>query len=88
MVREFDLDLIGLNRELNDCTSAGPIDTDAAEEYIKSSYPDNEGRFFNCILHTTLYNHKSLTCHTCSFKDDCKEMLKATARRVYIKRGY
>ncbi len=86
IIREFDVDLQLLNSELNITESI--VNISSTEESVKSSVPDDEARFFHCLMHTSLYNHRSLVCCLCSHQEDCKQYLKVTANSVYIKRGY
>lgn len=64
-------------------TSLRPI-----EEKFKSEYHNKKRGLLWCIANTTLYHHKSSKCVTCSFKKECKEILKNEYPKIYIKRGY
>jgi len=44
--------------------------------------------FYNCLLATTLYNHKSPLCMKCPKIKECKEELKLQYPKIYKKRGY
>jgi hypothetical protein len=55
------------------------------EEYQKSLYHNTEKGFFNCIENTSLYSKCSL-CFTCSYRLDCKTLLKKNYPLLYKKR--
>lgn len=47
-----------------------------------------DGQLYNCSLHTTMYNHRSVICLTCDNKILCKKMLREKFPRLYKSRGY
>lgn len=60
----------------------------SVEEHFKREYHNTKRGFAWCIANTTLYNHKSSFCVRCTFKNDCKRVLKEQYPKVYVKRGY
>lgn len=68
-----------------------PIDNCAinqAEEREKQRFHQQEKGLAHCIDSTTLYNHKSVLCMRCPFKNTCKSLLKETYFAIYMDRGY
>lgn len=62
---------------------------DPAEELEKSRFKNNdEAKFYNCLHHTTLYNHESTACAGCFLKRICKRTLKSSNLKLYKDRGY
>lgn len=55
--------------------------------YKKRNYNTDKG-LNNCLIFTTLYNHKDLLCLSCLYKGDCKKLLKENFPRLYEERGY
>lgn len=58
------------------------------EEKFKSDFHNSKRGFLWCIANTTLYFHKSSNCVTCTYKVECKKLLKQEYPKIYIKRGY
>lgn len=83
---EYDVNLDQLKQQL---IEEQIIDDglDVAEEIEKRRFND-EARLYNCMMHTTLYNHKSKTCISCLHKTHCKIVLKVQLPTVYKNRGY
>lgn len=86
---ENNVDLNSLRQQLyelehKELTSQG---LDTAEELEKLRF-DGEARLYNCLQHTTLYNHRSLHCLGCTNRTICKGLLRTTAPQVYRRRGY
>lgn len=59
-----------------------------SEEIAKQLFFNTDRGFLYCIERTTLYTHKSKNCLTCSFKDDCKKLLKLNYPNIHKARGY
>ena len=59
-----------------------------AEELFKSEYHNTNRGLAWCIANTSLFFHKSGLCTTCSFKENCKEILRTEYPNVYKLRGY
>lgn len=80
---------IDLDRLRNDLFESGVIlrKLDPAEEREKSRL-GGEGQLYNCLLHTTLYNHRSIICLTCENKILCKKLLAQKYPRLSRERGY
>ena len=58
------------------------------EEFEKSMFYNSAKGFINCTLNTTMYNHKSIKCVTCKYKEKCQVQLKEQLPSVYSLRGY
>ncbi len=58
------------------------------EENEKERFHNTVKGHYNCIINTTLYNHKSLNCLNCSKRTDCKKLLKSEFPKIFKKRGY
>ncbi len=85
-LKEYGINIDQLKQDLHEDQSEA-IGLDPVEELEKKRFT-GEAVLFNCLLHTTLYNHKSLICLQCPYKKDCKDMLKKTHPRIYKNRGY
>lgn len=81
---ECDIDTNALRQELNEDESEY---NNHSEELEKRRFT-GEGRLHNCIINTTLYNHRSKICIMCTQKVDCKQILKKINLQLYKKRGY
>lgn len=44
--------------------------------------------FWNCLINTTLYNHKSIHCMECNKSSKCKDLLEKKHPLIFKKRGY
>lgn len=64
------------------------VDLDETEESFKKKFHNTEDGFGECLETTTLYNHKSMLCMTCNFKEECKKVLKSDYGKIYVLRGY
>lgn len=60
---------------------------DPSEENEKMRFT-GEARLWNCLTHTTLYNHRSINCIGCENKIPCKIILSKHYPRTFKKRGY
>jgi hypothetical protein len=58
------------------------------QKSIKKRHFNTERGFNNCLVFTTLYNHRDLICLNCIYKADCKKILSKTYPKIYAKRGY
>lgn len=58
------------------------------EEHMKRAFHSTQKGFAWCVANTTLYNHKSRWCATCTFRTACKATLKENYPKIYKKRGY
>lgn len=58
------------------------------EEKFKVQFFDTKRGLIWCIANTTLFNHKSSNCIVCSYKEECKQILKEQYKKVYKARGY
>jgi hypothetical protein len=63
------------------------ISIDQIEEAEKLRF-EGQGRLYNCLLNTTMYNHRSVNCLGCEMKTTCKALLKQKFPATYKKRGY
>lgn len=85
--------LLEYNINLDDIRSALHEDgviaegLDPAEENEKLRF-HGEARLFNCLVQTTLYNHRSVNCLACENKTMCKVLLKKKFPKTFKKRGY
>lgn len=64
------------------------LNINPVEELDKERFHGTVKGFYNCLINTTLYNHKSKFCQTCPKAKDCKNELKAQYPKIYKKRGY
>ena len=85
-LKEYEINLNQLKQDLHEDQSEA-IGLDPAEELEKKRFT-GDAILFNCLLVTTLYNHKSLICLQCEHKKMCKSLLKSTYPRIYKNRGY
>jgi len=60
---------------------------DQAEELEKLRF-HGEARLYNCLMHTTLYNHRSINCIGCENRSVCKGLLAKQYPNIFKKRGY
>lgn len=67
----------GFIQSLND------VDEKERERYLNT----NKGMAW-CVMHTSLYNHKSTHCLECRYSKECKEMLILNMPNVAKLRGY
>lgn len=51
------------------------------------NYGTDKG-FNNCLMFTTLYNHRNLICFKCIYKVECKKLLEVNYPKKYEERGY
>jgi len=58
------------------------------EENEKERFHNTVKGFWNCMINTTMYNHKSSFCLSCDKSMDCKENLQKKFPKIYKKRGY
>jgi hypothetical protein len=58
------------------------------EEVEKRRFFNTYEGFNNCMEVTTLYNRKSPVCIRCSFKGECKLLLKKNYPNIYVLRGF
>lgn len=82
---EFGIDFNAIRHRLAepDLLSA----TDQAEELEKTRFK-GDAQLYHCLLHTTLYNHKSVHCIVCPTRVMCKKLLQIHSPRLYTARGY
>ncbi len=73
IVQESEFDYLSLNK---------------VEEATKGRMPDTEGRLYNCMRDTTMFNHRSPICITCHSKVTCKRILSELSPMVFKRRGY
>jgi len=59
-----------------------------AEEIEKELFYNTAKGFVNCMVNTTLYNHKSTKCAMCKYSTKCKKELRLTYPSVNKLRGY
>ena len=64
------------------------LDLNKVEESEKERFFGTVKGFYNCLINTTLYNHKSPLCMQCPFAEKCKAELKIQYPKIYKKRGY
>ncbi len=83
--KEFDFTMkLNLNLIINK-----HIDTlSKAEEIEKKRFFNTDTGIANCLMRTTLYNHKSTSCILCIHKLDCKKILKVNYPQIYKHRNY
>lgn len=81
LVEKYKIPKVQLNQTLK------PI-KDYNEKAIKQLNHGTDRGFNNCLVFTTLYNHREPLCLTCIFKDNCKKVLRGTYPSLYKKRGY
>lgn len=80
----------GINSETSDRTKE-KLDVLAIkkhEEAEKIRFKDPAAQLLHCMNATTLFNHRSPNCISCSSKAQCKIILERDFYRIYIKRGY
>jgi hypothetical protein len=58
------------------------------EEKFKQQYHNRKRGLEWCIANTTLYFHHSALCAACTYKVECKEILKSNYPKIYKLRGY
>lgn len=58
------------------------------EEFEKERFFNTVKGYWNCIINTTMYNHKSEFCMQCNKSSKCKDNLKSKFPKIYKKRGY
>lgn len=58
------------------------------EEKFKAEFHNTRRGLLWCIANTTLYFHKSSSCATCNYKNECKKLLKQEYPKIYLRRGY
>lgn len=59
-----------------------------SEEHEKERFHNTLKGLTQCVLTTTLYNHRSKLCVTCNNKDDCKKLLENNYPELYKEREY
>lgn len=59
-----------------------------SEERFKAEFHNTNRGLLWCVANTTLYFHRSSQCVTCSFKEQCKDILKKEYPKIYKARGY
>lgn len=59
-----------------------------SEEKFKAEFHNTNRGLLWCVANTTLYFHRSSQCVTCSFKEQCKDILKREYPKIYKARGY
>jgi hypothetical protein len=59
-----------------------------ADEKEKKRAHNSIKGFWNCLINTTMYNHKSELCMVCKKSMECKQLLKKKYPQIYKKRGY
>lgn len=84
---EYAIDLNALRIDLHEDELVKNEVLDNCEEIEKIRFT-GEARLFNCLHHTTMFNHRSGTCLSCPQSRDCKILLKAKYPFTYKKRGY
>jgi hypothetical protein len=84
--QEYDINVYELKQQLFEL-ELQEQGLDPAEELEKERF-DGSARLFNCLQNTTLYNHKSPTCISCSERVHCKNFLLKQNKRLYEQRGY
>lgn len=85
-LKEYDISLDQLKQDLHEEESEAK-GLDPAEELEKQRFT-GEAIMFNCLLTTTLYNHRSIICLRCEHKVTCKKVLKESYPKIYKNRGY
>ena len=85
-LKEYNIDLTVLHSTIveEDLEERG---LDPAEELEKLRFV-GEAKLYNCLQHTTLYNHLSINCIGCVNRSPCKALLKKSNPRLFDKRGY
>ena len=58
------------------------------EENKKSKFLNKDIGLEYCLQNTNMYNHKSLNCVSCNFRNDCKQNLKVIYPIIFKIRGY
>lgn len=59
-----------------------------SEEIEKKRFYNTDRGILNCLEKTSLFDHKSVICVLCSFKNNCKKLLEQNYHNIYIDRGY
>lgn len=54
---------------------------------IRKQFHNTERGFACCIEFTTLFDGRDVSCVTCKFKQDCKELLRSNYPALYKERG-
>lgn len=54
---------------------------------IRKEHLNTENGFATCILLTTLFDPKDLSCIKCKSRSDCKELLRVNFPKLYNQRG-
>lgn len=66
--------------------SRTPIELIEVEEIEKQRFHNSERGFAHCLLFTTLYNPKSISCLRCSYNIECQELQKKKSPAVWYDR--
>lgn len=64
------------------------LNLNPVEESEKERFFGTVKGYYNCLIGTTLYNHKSPLCMQCFKSKDCRKELKIQFPKIYKKRGY
>lgn len=87
-LREHNINLSELRSSLVDDFAADYLHTDRDEESRKGRIADTDARLYYCLTDTTMYNHRSVICLSCSQRVTCKRLLMHSNPSLYKKRGY
>lgn len=75
-------------KKYNEGWAATMTEVKQREEVDKEAYFNTAKGYVNCLINTTLYNHKSKLCLKCKFSSKCKRELAEQYPNVYKIRGY
>lgn len=75
-------------KKYNEGFGAMLVEVTPTEEIEKKAFFNTAKGYVNCIVNTTMYNHKSELCLKCKFRKKCKQELESQHPNVYSLRGY
>lgn len=88
-LREYQINIDDLRSALIEVPpNVGYDKVDDSEEMIKSSIADGAARLYSCMIGTTMFHHRSITCVMCKQKTTCKDLLQKINPSLYRNRGY
>lgn len=77
-----------LDKNINEGWAKTMTEVKKREEDEKEMFFNTAKGFVNCIVNTTMYNHKSSFCMKCNSKTKCKKELEVQYLNVFKIRGY
>jgi len=80
----YDFDLGGVKPHLRSAF----INVRPVEERFKQETKNGRRTLAWCVANTTLFNHRSPLCVACSYKVECKDILKMNYPKIFKLRGY